>query len=330
MPRSGEHGRMPLLLSARAVTASPLPLIQAAEARRLGIRLDPSTHARLRKGIYVDRAAYLSLQTWERYAVRVHAFVLQHPSAVLCLESAAVVHGLPLFGAPRDIHVYDAGRTASRRFGDVAVHTWDDSREVDEVDGILVVALVDTVVDLGRVLQPAPALAVADAAVSRAQGGAASLLQLRDRAASQGTRRGSARLRWLWDHVDGASESPGESVSRAVIEWAGFAPPELQREFSYEGCLDRADFYFAEKRAIGESDGWQKYGLGDPDAAARRLADEKRREDRLRRNGHPFARWDLADAWRVEPVVRALRATGIRVVRPPDAAFLTTLTRRTR
>ncbi|UJP09337.1 hypothetical protein L2X99_12960 [Microbacterium sp. KUDC0406] len=321
---------MSLLLSARAVTASPLPLIQAAEARRLGIRLDPSTHARLRKGIYVDRAAYLALKPWERYAVRVHAFVLRHPSAVLCLESAAVVHGLPLFGAPRDIHVYDPGRTASRRFGDVAVHTWDDPRDVDEVDGILVTALVDTVVDLGRVLQPAPALAVADSAVSPAQGGTASLADLRDRSSGQSTKRGRARLRWLWDHVDGAAESPGESVSRAVIEGAGFPQPELQREFRYEDCLDRVDFHFAQTRAIGESDGWQKYALDDPDAAVRRLADEKRREDRLRRNGHPFARWDLSDAWRVDPLARALRAAGIRSVRPRDVAFLATLTRRTR
>ena len=157
-----------------------------------------------------------------------------------------------------------------------------------------------------------------------------SLVQLRDRARSQRTRRGNARLRWLWEHADGASESPGESVSRAVIGWAGFERPELQREFRYEGYLDRADFFFAKKRVIGESDGWQKYALHDPDAAARLLAEEKRREDRLRRNGHPFARWDLSDAWRVDPLVRALRATGMRPVRHPDAAFLATLSLRTR
>ena len=58
----------------------------------------------------------------ERYAARVHAYLRICPDAILCLESAAVIHGIPLFGEARDIHVYDPSATKSTRFGDVVVH----------------------------------------------------------------------------------------------------------------------------------------------------------------------------------------------------------------
>lgn len=320
---------MPILLADRAVTASPLPLIRSEEARMLGIRLPRSAH-RVRAGVYADRAAYEALKPWERYAVRVHAFVLQHPNAVLALESAALIHGLPTFGEARDVHVYDPERSASRRFGDVAVHTSADPRDVTVVDGIPVTGLIDTVVDLVRVLPPAQGLAVADAAISPAQGGEVALPDLSARSASQRSSRGRARVRWVWGFADGAAESPSESVSRAVIEWAGFPRPVLQQQFFYDGHRDRVDFHFPGSDAIGEADGWGKYTLDDPTAAQRRLIDEKRREDRLRRQGHPFARWDLSDAWRVDPLVRALRAAGVRSAHPQHPAFLATLARRPR
>ncbi|GAA2907005.1 hypothetical protein JOD62_001158 [Microbacterium keratanolyticum] len=321
---------MSVLLADRAILDSPLDLVTSQEGRMLGLRLPASSHARIRPGVYARRAGIEALRSWERYALRVHAFRRQHPSAILALESAAVLHGLPLFGEPRDIQVYDPERPSSRRYGDVAVHTSRDALDVAEVSGALLTSLEETVIGLARVLPPAQALAVVDASISHADPNALDLRMLRERAAAQQNRRGNARLRWLWERADGASESPSESVSRAVIEWTGFETPVLQREYFYEGFHDRVDFSFPSCRAIGEADGWQKYVLADPAEAARRLAKEKHREDRLRRNGHPFARWELADAWRVEPLVRALRGAGLRPVRPRQAAFLASLARRPR
>ena len=280
--------------------------------------------ARVRRGVYADAAAVARLTPWQRYALRVHAFALAHPDAVLCLESAAVLLGLPLFGETRDIHVFDVDRTASRRFGDVCVHTSTDAREVVRIGGIPSTSLTDAVVDLARVLSPAQALAVVDAAISPRQGGTLDVDALAERAASQVSRRGVARLAWAWAHADARAESPGESVSRAVIRWCGFEDPVLQPVFRYEGVTDRPDFLFPSSRTLGESDGWDKYGIGDdPRAdAARRFRDEKRREDRLRRAGHPFARWDMADAWRVEPLAAALQRAAVRLVRPRDRAGL--------
>lgn len=319
-----------LQLADRAVLTSPLPLITVEEARMLGISLRRSTHIRLRRGIHVERATYLALQPWDRYAVRVHAFARRHPDAVLCLESAAVIHGLPLFGETRDIHVYAPDLTSSQRFGDVCVHTSLDEREVTQVGGIPVTSLLDTVADLARLLTPARALAVVDSAISPAQGGTLRVPELRSRAGGQRNSRGRVRQYWLWEHADGRSESPGESVSRAVIGWCGFETPELQRRFRYEGHDDRVDFLFPSNGAIGESDGWGKYRLEDAAKAAELLADEKRREDRLRRHGHPFARWDLTEAWRVSPLRSALAAAGVPQRHPEQPTMLASLTKRNR
>lgn len=239
----------------------------------------------VRGGIYVDREAYEKLPGWRRCAVRVHAFARKHPDAVLCLESAAVVLGLPYFNEPKDIHIYDPERDASRRFGDVAVHTSDDPRTIGDVRGIRTTSPLDTAVDLMRALPLAQGLAVADAAVSPARMGFATADALRELALSQRNRRGRGRLNWAISHADDRAESPAESVSRAVVGWLGFEHPELQCEFAHEGEQDRVDFLFPSANAIGEADGWGKYQLDDPGKAEQHLRDEKRREDRLRRTG---------------------------------------------
>lgn len=321
---------MPLLLSDRAAMRPPVPLVTSAEARARRLSVSDAAWTRVRRGVYADAAAAARLAPWERYALRVHAFALTHPGVMLCLESAAVLHGLPLFGEARDIHVFDAERTSSRRFGDVCVHTSSDPREPVQIAGIPVTSVRDTVVDLCRVLPPAPALAVADAALAAAQGGTLDLDGLRTRAAGQVSRRGVARLAWIWSRADGRAESPGESVSRAVIGWCGFEEPVLQATFAYEGAHDRVDFLFPSCRAVGESDGWGKYGLHDARRAAQRLRDEKRREDRLRRAGHPFARWDLSDAFRVEPLAAALHRASVPLVHARDRGALATLSRNPR
>lgn len=321
---------MPLLLADRAVLASPAPLVTRGEARARGITLDTPAHTRIRPGVYAPAAPFAELPAWDRYAARVHAFARTHPDAVLCLESAAVAHGLPRFGEARDIHVFEPGRAHSRRYGDVCVHTSRDPRSVERRGALWVTSLLDTAVDLARVLPPAQALAVVDAAISPRQGGALGSTALRTHAAAQVAGRGSAQLRWLWGRVDPRAESPAESVSRAVISWCGYEDPDLQQEFHYEGVLDRVDFLFRSVGAVGEADGWGKYDLTDPGKATEHLRDEKRREDRVRRHHHPFARWELADAWKVDPLCRALDAAGVPLVRPRESAMLATLQRRPR
>jgi hypothetical protein len=67
-----------------------------------------------------------------------------------------------------------------------------------------------------------------------------------------------------------------------------------------------------------EAAGDGKY-LGTDDAArtSRRVLDEKRREDAIRRLVRGFTRWDWNDAWSKEPVRARLVAAGLPVVRKP-------------
>ena len=74
-------------------------------------------------------------------------------------------------------------------------------------------------------------------------------------------------------------------------------------------------------RAIAESDGYGKYLAETPEETVKRVIDEKRREDRLRRHCDAFGRWDMAAAMAVTPVVKELDRLGIpRVARAARGA----------
>ncbi|MCR2828147.1 hypothetical protein [Microbacterium sp. zg.Y909] len=302
---------------------SPVPLIAAGEAAAAGLRVrDDAAHARVRPGFYAPRDAWARLDPWDRYLARVHAFHRRHPDAILTLESAAAMMRLPVFGEPRDIHVYDPQRTRSRRYGDVFVHTSNDAKTVVRRGGVLLTDTAVTVIDLMRVLPPAFGLAVADAAVSPRAAHAASVGMLRDIAVAGADRRGRARLALLLPLIDARSESAGESVSRAVMLWLGYEEPEPQVAFTGEGAQDRVDFFWRRASVIGESDGYGKYVGGDVVA---RVVDEKRREDRLRRQVRAFARWDWAATLGVAPLDQRLAAAGVPRVRATQTLLLATL-----
>ncbi|MDT0183159.1 hypothetical protein Q9S36_23530 [Microbacterium sp. ARD31] len=281
---------------------------------------------RVRAGVYVQAAAWSALAPWQRYRVRVQAVTATWSDPVLCLESAAAEIGLPVFGEPREIHLLSSnGR--SWREGDVVVHGTRDERSVLARDGIRMTSVADTAVDLCRVLPPAFALAVADAALRMPAGEDAPAGSLDVAALGRGRsdRRGRRQLDWVGRRATAAAESTGESVSRAVIEWLGFEEPELQREHRHEGALDRTDFFWARTRTIGESDGYGKYDAADADASKAHFIEEKKREDRLRRHEGGFARWDWADAMRAEPLGGKLNAAGLSPVHRRRSAFLATL-----
>jgi hypothetical protein len=305
---------------------SPTPVHTARDARAIGQRLhDDPAFARIRSGAYVGRDAWEELAPWDRYLVRVHAFASQHPDAVFGFESAAALSGMPLFGEPRDIHVFDDRRSRSRRFGDVCVHTSQQTREIVKLDGLRLTAPAETIADLVRVLPPAFGLALADAVVAPRQLALASPEEVRAVTGRRIDPRGRERARWVLHELDPRAESVGESVSRAVMLWLGFARPVLQQVFHFEGVEDRTDFWWPDVRAVGESDGYSKYAAGTADATVERMVREKRREDRLRRHVHGFARWDMAGAQRVSPLRSALLQAGVPLVARPQSAFLSTL-----
>ncbi len=275
--------------------------------------------------MYAVESEWRKLPPWDRYLARVHAVALTRPQTVFCLESAAVLLGLPIFGEPRDIHVLNTHRRTSNRNGEVFVHVSHDEREVSSWAWMSATSVAHTVADLVRVLPPAFGLAVADASISPAQSGACTIEQIGALARDQVNRRGRRVLHWVLERANPRAESSGESVSRAVIEWLGYPSPELQATFRFEGAVDRTDFRWEEHDMVGESDGYGKYDASDPIAMKAHFIAEKLREDRLRRHIGRFARWDWRDTMRVTPLDRALGSAGLPRTGPAQHAMLATL-----
>lgn len=59
---------------------------------------------RIRRGVYFDAEAWLTLPPWDRHLVATAATALHHPAAVFCRETALLLHGLPLPRTPDAVH----------------------------------------------------------------------------------------------------------------------------------------------------------------------------------------------------------------------------------
>ncbi|MBP2415872.1 type IV toxin-antitoxin system AbiEi family antitoxin domain-containing protein [Microlunatus capsulatus] len=251
----------------------------------------------LRRGAYALPGADPGPDAQHRRMV--HATLPLLDGGVVSHRSAGVLHGLPL---PPDasalVDVTRADATSGRRRGHV--HRWAAPLLADEVvavDGLPVTDLARTVVDLGRTLPFADAVAVADAALHRGLHPDA-LAAAVERARG---RPGVADARRVVSFADGRSESAGESHSRVVLHRLGLPRPELQLEVRDPGgrLLGRCDFGWEEHRTVGEFDGRTKYGrlLRPGQTPEDAVWAEKRREDLLRDEGWQVVRWCWADLW---------------------------------
>lgn len=280
---------------------------------------------KVRRGVYAPAEDWRSLAPWDRYLARVHAVALVNPYAVFCLESAAALLGLPVFGDPRTVHVIGSRSASARLVGGVRTHTASGDRVLDDVDGLFVASAADTAVDIARLRHPAVALSVADAALRADRtlhpGRLAAVNE------SRPSSRGRRLARWVLDRADGSAESPLESVDRAVIEWLGFPAPRLQVVFaSPGGYADRPDFWWDEYSLMGEADGDIKYdgSLGDPLAALNARRD---RDMRLRSHARAVVHWGWKESVRYGTLRDLLNGAGLPIVAPESTAPLLTLQR---
>jgi hypothetical protein len=145
----------------------------------------------IRRGVRAEPVWWDGLAPWERYRFRVHSAAHALRDPVFALESAAVHHGLPIFGEPALIHVLATAGSRGYRSGDVVRHMRRAGMQVVDADGIRATSLEDTVLDLIRVLPLAYAVAVVDAAARRG----VSIDALRVRLEGQADRRGRKRAR---------------------------------------------------------------------------------------------------------------------------------------
>lgn len=309
----GHRGLMQIL-------PSPLPLLLSRDEgishTERGWRA--GTLTRLARGVYVETNRWGPLPPWEKYLVRVHAVVAITPRRIICDESAAALLGVLIAYPSRPVHTLTPEGSA-REYRGVRTHVFAEAREIIIVDGIRLTSPAATAVDIARSRPFAEGLAYADALLRLDSTiTPVSLVGLNEAMVSG---RGRRHARWALDRSSGTPESVLESVSIALIEWLGYESPTLQQEFWFEGHVDRADFYWKGAGIIGEADGDVKYSvaMGDPTTA---IVAEKRRENRLRRNTSGLARWGWPEIHEIEPVDAALRAAGLRPVRPRDTMRL--------
>ncbi len=260
----------------------------------------------------------------QHYLTRMHAaHVVQPTIPIFSHRSAALAWGLPAIEPlPRLLHVasgVSAGGRSTKQF----TRHGTDAGQVRVIDGLHVTSLRRTVIDVARTSSFREAVCVADAALSGAKDAAGAVTrdplskdELFEELVSAGRGRGVAQARAVVDFADGASGSPGESCSRVGMHLLRLPPPTLQQPFfDRNGLIGYTDFWWKHHRLMGEFDGASKYT--NPvylrgRSPARALADEKRREDRLRASGRGMSRWGWDVAMSL-PMLRVhLVAAGLR------------------
>ncbi|MFC7406010.1 hypothetical protein [Georgenia alba] len=319
--------------------ASPLPtdphgLIVYRDVAELGLRADLDTafrHGeieRVGRGVYrvVEHDAGLSpaQQDAQRYRRTVLAAARRMKDAIFTSYSAAALLGLPVVGRwPEDVYVLARDRHARRRRGVVHV-ACDTAGRTAVVDGLVTTSVELTLIQLARHAPLSAALPAFDAAIHVPRHGTASPLTTRERIQAEHERLvpypRRHKVEAVLDRCTPKAESAFESMSRLTIEELGFAEPELQVRFWLPELAQEAylDFYWRDAGVGGEADGDGKYLDGAGAAgAARRVVDEKRREDELRAQLTGFVRWDWQDMWRRTPLERKLLRAGVPRPRMP-------------
>jgi hypothetical protein len=315
---------MPEVTASADVIPSPIALLRGHDVPHADRAVRRGELLRIAPDVFAFATDWEPLAPWDKYLARVHATALRHPDAVFALESAAALRGLPVLGAPRDVHVVASPLATSRVTAGVRVHTAEILPCVEMIGGLLVVDAAHTAVGIARLRHHAIGLAVADAVLREHPEVVVEHLLDINRAVLSS--RGRRHARWVIDRVTGIPESPLESVSLAAIEWLGFPPPTLQHWVFGDGTSpdDRLDFWWEVQRAGGEADGDRKYSQV---TASEMLRARRARDLRLRDRGvETTAHWAWQDVVNPASLRSILWAAGLRPERLEEIAPLRSLT----
>ncbi len=284
---------------------------ELARLRRRGV-LEP-----LQRGAYVRPDVLTMLDTSARHRLKILATLAGlRRAAVVSHTSAALLHGIPLWGVrPGPVAVTRRPPASSDSSARLRVHVarlGDD--EISEVDGLLVTTVTRTILDLGRSLPLESSIVAADYALHNCMTTATALLAMASDICGIPGSLGAGRMVAF---ADGASESVGESRSRVAIARLGLSPPTLQLAITTSSGLrvGICDFGWREDRVVGEFDGKVKYGrlLKPGQSAGDVVFAEKRREDAIREEGWEVVRWVWED-------LSSPAAIGQRIRRARDRA----------
>jgi hypothetical protein len=268
----------------------------------------------VRRGVYVQSG--MPEDVLARHVLHVLAAAGELArDAVVSHASAAVLHGLPIWGVPLErVHVTRPRRGGGRRGALVHVHPAPlGPDEVVTIAGLRVTSLARTVADLARTLPFEQAVVLADAARFHKRPGRVAEADLLAALDGAPRRPGTRAARRAIDFSEELSESVGESRSRVALAAAGLAPPVLQWEVRAAATgrlIGRVDFAWPQLGTVGEFDGLVKYGrtLCPGQDVAEVLVAEKLREDALRDEDLGVVRWIWSDLRDFAPTAQRLRS----------------------
>lgn len=221
--------------------------------------------------------------------------VLACPSHTLTVshQSAAAMHRLGLLHPDfARVHVTTGTASGGRIHPTRHIHSGRlGAGETVVVDGVPTTSIERTAVDVACGYDFDAALVVFDSALRMGAD-----REVMADIIARGRRRGNAAARVALPLANGASESVGESWSRAQMITARLPVARLQDERRVRGRRIVTDFDW-DRRLVGEFDGHVKYGrlLKPGQTIADVIEDEKAREDLLRWDGSMVVRWIWAD-----------------------------------
>ena len=279
---------------------------------------------RIHRGVYVDAAAWRELKPSERYRTQVvGAHRASRTSWPVSHASAAALWGVPLVGAPpKVVHMLSGKATGTRTENGFRRHASAGADlDVVELDGMPVTSLARTLAEFAATASFRDAVVALDWAIApstpRHPKPFVSIDEVFAAADRLGIVRGRRRLERAGAFANGASGSPGESVSRVCMLELGFPMPVLQMEFfDAFGSIGFTDFWWPEFNLIGEFDGFGKYireEFTKGRSTAEVVIDEKNRENRLRAadGGHGMTRWDWQEAMGPPLLFERLSSAGL-------------------
>ncbi len=296
----------------------------------------------LRRGSVLPTSTWAAADGVVRHELAVQAAVLAHPFAVVSHTSAALLLGLPSpsgHPSPNDragggvptVHITIPGRR--RIDGWLRIHGAElPAAHCMTVGGLAITGFGRTFADAAAMLDPGPALALADAAVRQVVLGLREGTDPRRAVLDEALRSAATRAvaavvdtcrhrtgvqvaRAALLRVDPASESVLESLSRWQMLTNRVPMPRCGIPIvGDDGRTYWTDFAWEDLKIIGEADGALKY------ATRADLLREKYRQEALERAGWLVIRWDWADAvLNPEVMIRRIeRAIAFRRLHPPQ------------
>lgn len=294
-------------------------MVHGLTPNELAKRVRAGHLVRVRHGVYTDGPSWRALKPWDQYPLRIRAAaeMFQTPT-IFARHSAASAWGIPTIGE-HPVEVLTLKNDGGRSRGGISRHfAARTDLNVIELDGFLVTDRVRTVLDLAAFSPFAQAIAPLDHVLRPDPVRTLPALTKAELEAGIGAIYSAAaarRIRAAIAFADPASDSPGESWSRALIHAAAFETPILQQKFSdAAGLVGYTDFYWKESKVVGEFDGQEKYVKDEflkGRTTSQAVVAEKNRENRIRALGLHVVRWDWADLKEPGMLERKLAAAGV-------------------